>query len=120
MKKLCKRLLLLTPMIVFITACSSKFETILFSLVPHPQVPTERPYNIKQVEFINPRDGTKLVGELTYPTTSKHFPAFVLVSGHLLGEPPADRDYEITGHKYFLVISHLLSMRGYALCGIAL
>ena len=101
------------PAMALIAACSGRFESALFSLVPHPQEPKERPYNIKLVEFINSRDGAKLKGELTYPATDEHFHALILVSGHS-DEPPAGRDYDITGHKYFLVISHLLTMRGYA------
>jgi pimeloyl-ACP methyl ester carboxylesterase len=99
---------------VLISACSNTIDNILFSLVPHPQEPKVRPYNIKQVEFVNSQDGTKLSGELTYPAEGEYFPAFVLISGHSGGEPPAGRDSIITGHKYFLVISHLLTIRGYA------
>ncbi len=102
------------PIVGLLTACSSTFDEVLFSLVSHPQEPKERLYNIKKVEFINPRDGTKLVGELTYPAHGERFPALVLVSGHSGGEPPAGRDNDIAGHKYFLVISHLLTLRGYA------
>ena len=94
--------------------CRSAVERILFSLVSHPQTPTERPYIVKEVVFINPHDGTKIAGELTYPSTGDSFPAFVLVSGHEAGEPGTGRNCDITGHKYFLVISHLLTMRGYA------
>ena len=97
-----------------LTACSSVSDEILFKLVPHPQVPKERPYTIEQVDFSNRHDGTILAGELTYPHFGKDFPGVVLISGHESGAPPASRDYIITGHEYFLVISHLLTLRGYA------
>ncbi|PWI34292.1 hypothetical protein DI392_04045 [Vibrio albus] len=97
-----------------LTACSGSFDELLFSLTPHPQEPKERPYITKPVEFTNPRDGTQLSGELTYPRSGSHFPAFVLISGHEDGAPPADKNYHITGHKYFLVISDLLTKHGYA------
>ncbi len=100
--------------VCLLAACSSAFDNLLFSLVPRPQEPKDRPYEIKEVEFINPRDGTKLAGEITYPSSGDKFPAFVLISGHEDGTPPAGRDYEITGHKYFFVISDLLTRRGYA------
>lgn len=107
--------LITIPLVIFITACNSKLEALLISLIPHPQVPKERSYIIQQVEFINTIDGTKLAGELTYPSKGKCFSALVLVSGHSLDEPPAGRDYQIKGHKFFLVISHLLTLRGYAI-----
>lgn len=108
-----KRAFVPITIIGLLTACSSTFDSILFSLVKHPQHPKERLYEIREVEFTNPWDDTKLAGELTYPSTGDVFPGIVLVSGHD-GGPPADRNDEITGHKYFLVISDLLTKRGYA------
>jgi len=110
----CRAKSMVVLMMVLLVACSSKFENIIFSLVPRPQEPGERSYNIKQVEFINPRDGIRLSGEITYPRFGMNFTALVLVSGTTAGEPPYARDSYITGHKYFLVISHLLTKRGYA------
>ncbi len=108
-----KRAFVPITIIGLLTACSSTFDSILFSLVKHPQHPKERLYEIREVEFTNPWDDTKLAGELTYPSTGDVFPGIVLVSGHD-GGSPADRNNEITGHKYFLVISDLLTKRGYA------
>ncbi|WP_434341070.1 alpha/beta hydrolase family protein [Motilimonas cestriensis] len=104
----------LLPLVRLLSACSNALDNILFDLVPHPQEPQERQYNIRQVEFVNPTDGTLLAGELTYPTEGESFPAVVLISGHESGAPPASRNDEIAGHQYFLVISHLLTQRGYA------
>lgn len=104
----------LIPLVGMLTACSSSLDRALFSLVPHPQEPEKRPYEVEEVEFINLYDGTRIAGELTYPHAEGSFPGVVLVSGHIGGEPPAGRNYEITGHKYFLVIAHLLTERGYA------
>ncbi len=106
--------MILLPMVAFLAACSSAFDSVLFRLVHHPQEPGPRPYTVREAEFVNARDGIRLAGELTYPASGEPFPALVLVSGHSGGEPPADRDNYITGHKYFLVISHLLTLRGYA------
>ncbi|QIL88689.1 hypothetical protein GNX18_02055 [Microbulbifer sp. SH-1] len=47
------------------------FDELLFKLVPRPQEPSERLYNIVQVKFINPWHGTELSGELTYPAEGK-------------------------------------------------
>ena len=105
--------ILLFPLAALLASCNSKFDDFLFSTIPHPQEPEERPYIVKPVEFINPRDGTKLSGELTYPANGKIFNAFVLIAGES-GNPPPNRDNHVTGHNYFLVISHLLTMRGYA------
>ncbi|WNO07759.1 alpha/beta hydrolase family protein [Teredinibacter sp. KSP-S5-2] len=105
--------LLLVP-IGILAACSNSFDNMIISLVPRPQAPKERPYQIREIEFNNPQDGIKIAGELTYPSTGNDFPAFVLISGHEDGASPANRNSEITGHKYFLVISDLLTKRGYA------
>ena len=73
--------------VVLLAACSSTFENVLFSLVPHPKEPKERHYEIKQVSFTNSRDSITIAGELTFPSTGKNFPAVILVSGHE-GEAP--------------------------------
>ncbi len=100
--------------ISLLTACNSGLNNLAFTLVPHPQEPTKRFYEIRDISFTNDMDGTVIAGELTYPYGARNFCAIVLVSGHQINEPPAKRNYEITGHKYFLVLSHLLTQRGYA------
>jgi len=97
-----------------ISSCSSTIDNIIVNMVPRPQEPTDRPYKVREVQFINRGDGTRISGELTYPASGESFPALVLISGTASNEPPFDRNSEITGHKYFLVISDLLTKRGYA------
>ncbi len=106
--------LLVTLTCCFMSACSNQLDTALFSLVPHPQVPGQRAYAIEQVAIINNKDGIMLAGELTFPADGKAKAGLVLVSGHQDGVAPALRDNAITGHKYFLVLSDLLTRRGYA------
>jgi len=105
--------ILYLPLLSLLTACSTMVDSFFINLVPHPQTPRERNYVVKEIEITNPRDGTKIAAELTYPETEKAVPAFVLISG-TNGKIPYGKDSEITGHKYFLVISHLLTNRGYA------
>jgi len=85
-----------------ISACSSTIDNVIVNMVPRPQEPTDRPYVIREVGFINPADGTRIAGELTYPASGKSFPALVLISGAAANQPPFDRNSEITGHKFFL------------------
>lgn len=54
----------------------------------------------------------RLAGELTVPAGDGAFPALVLVPG--TGANQRDCEYPGTGHKHFLVLSHLMTMQGYA------
>ena len=87
-----------------LASCSNAIDGFFIRMVSHPQEPKQRHYTVREIAIINPSDGTRLAGELTYPSTGKNFIAFVLISGHAAGQPPADRNSVITGHKYFLVI----------------
>jgi len=98
----------------FVSSCSNTIDNIIVNMVPHPQEPTERSYKVREVQFLNPGDGTRIAGELTYPASGESFPALVLISGTAANEPPFGRNAEITGHKYFLVISDMLTKLGYA------
>lgn len=62
---------IILPFAGLLASCSSMFDELLFKLVPRPQEPSERLYNIVQVKFINPWHGTELSGELTYPAEGK-------------------------------------------------
>ncbi|MCG8613290.1 MAG: alpha/beta hydrolase [Pseudomonadales bacterium] len=106
--------LLASLLTCILTACSTSFEKLLFATVDHPQEPTKRGYVIKDVSFENAGDGIRISGELTYPTDKNIIASVVLISGHEAGKPPATKDDIITGHKYFLTLSHLLTERGYA------
>lgn len=99
---------------VFLVGCSRGLEDYLVSMVARPQEPAVRPYQIKEIKINNPVSGNVIAGELTYPPGNSSYPALVLISGRDNGSPAVGRDYEVAGHNYFLVISHLLTMRGYA------
>lgn len=92
---------LIVLLFVMLTGCSDSENNM-----------TSRPP--KSVKFTNPWDNTELSGEITYPNTRGEFKTIILISGHSGGEPPAKRDNEIEGHKYFLVLSRLLAAKGYA------
>lgn len=67
------------------------------------------PYTSEIIEFKNVEDGIALRGTLTYPETeSKSYPAVVLMHG----TGRHGRDYEVYGHKTFLVIADYLSRNG--------
>jgi pimeloyl-ACP methyl ester carboxylesterase len=99
-----------------LTACSGTINGFLISFVDRPQEPKERPYVVEQVCFSS-EDGTVLAGELTYPNGKGPFKALVLVSGYGSSHEPADRDSymgKLVNHKPFLVLSDLMTKRGYA------
>jgi len=80
--------------------------------VKRPQEP-ERPYpydetdiNFKNVESKE----VTLAGTLTTPKGEGPFPAVILISG----SGPNDRDAQIFGHKYFLVLADYLTRSGIA------
>lgn len=78
---------------------------------PRPQTPKPPfPYTVRQVEYENPVDKTKLAGELTVPEGTGPHPAVLLVTG----SGAQDRDETIFGHKPFLVIADHLTRRGIA------
>ena len=76
------------------------------------QTPTPPyPYEEKEVEFVNKKDGTKLAGTVTYPKGQGPFPAAILVSG----ATPHNRDEEgMGGHRFFHVLADDLTKRGIA------
>lgn len=100
-----------------IVGCSNMVDKFVVGLMPRPQEPKVRPYVVRQVTFPAGDEGVKLAGELTYPEGNGPFTTLVLVHGHFVGYPPADRNVDLgteVGHKTFLVLSHLMTMRGCA------
>ncbi len=79
--------------------------------INRPQTPKAPfPYEVKEVEYINPKSGLKLAGTLTLPENTKSCPAVVLISG----SGAQDRDETLFGHKPFLVIADYLTRHGIA------
>ena len=75
--------------------------------------PLESPitYKSETVEFINVEDSIVLRGTLTYPDSdSQSYPALVLMHG----SGRHGRDYDVYGHKPFLVMADYLSRNGIA------
>lgn len=76
-----------------------------------PQEPvTPYPYTEEQVTYKNEKAGLKFAGTLTKPTSGKHFPAVLLISG----SGSQDRNSELMGHKPFLVLADYLTRQGIA------
>lgn len=68
-------------------------------------------YSVEEIKFENREHHINLEGTLTLPkgTGLKKFPVVILISG----SGPQNRDYEIYGHKPFLVISDYLTNKGF-------
>ena len=79
-------------------------------VVPRPQNPRKRPYQVREVMFPGGDDGITLAGELTLPSKGGPFPAVVLISGAW----PGDRNMSVDRHKPFLVLSDHLTRHGHA------
>lgn len=95
-----------------LTACSSYIDSFVIDMVPRPQEPKSRPYVVREVQFSGGAHDVILAGELTVPIGAGPFPALVLVAGS--GANSRNCEYPDTGHKHFLVLSHLMTMHGYA------
>lgn len=68
-----------------------------------------KPYKSETIEFENDEDSIALRGTLTYPDSeSESYPAVVLMHG----TGKHGRDYNVYGHKPFLVIADYLSRNG--------
>ena len=76
-----------------------------------PQTPKPPfPYLQREARFKSVADGTQFAGTLTLPKGGKKVPAVVLISG----SGAQDRNCDIVGHKYFLVIADYLTRQGIA------
>lgn len=76
-----------------------------------PQTPQPPyPYDVRDVEFENPRDTVRLAGTLTTPRDVTAAPAVVLISG----SGPQDRDETIVEHRPFHVLADHLTRNGIA------
>ena len=82
--------------------------------VNRPQEPKPPyPYKTRDVSFDNPAAHATFAGTLTYPTTykaGKRVPVVLMVTG----SGAQNRDEELFGHKYFLVIADYLARHGIA------
>jgi pimeloyl-ACP methyl ester carboxylesterase len=75
-----------------------------------PQRPdSPRPYHVEKVTFRG-AGGVELTGILSRPVGEGPFPGVVLVHG----SGPANRDYEIRGHRFFQVLADYLTRHGTA------
>lgn len=74
----------------------------------HPEPPF--PYAIDEVTFRNADDDIELSGTLSHPKGEGPFPGVVL----LHGSGAHERDYEMSGHKPFLVLADHLTRQGIA------
>lgn len=83
-------------------------ETVPAARPQHPVPPF--PYVTEEVTFQSESPGVLLVGTLTIPDGPGPHPAVVLVSG--TGDN--DRDYEVYGHRPFLVLADYLTRNGVA------
>ncbi|NRA22489.1 MAG: alpha/beta fold hydrolase [Oceanospirillaceae bacterium] len=81
----------------------------MVNLMGREQDPTDRPYQIEQIQFTG-GSGVTLAGELTMPNTGGPFKTVVLVSG----SGPQDRNEAVVGHRPFLVWSDHLTRAGFA------
>jgi hypothetical protein len=68
------------------------------------------PYRAEEVSYENVKDGVKLAGTLTSPSTGGPFPAVLLITG----SGPEDRDEKIFSHRPFLVLADHLTRKGIA------
>lgn len=84
-------------------------DTPLFKNRPQNPVPP-LPYSSENVKIENAGAGIKLAGTLTIPENVKNPPAVILVSG----SGAQNRNMDIMGHSYFLVIADYLTRNGYA------
>ena len=98
--------------LIFLGSCidqSKQEETDAATYFRNKPLVSPIPYKSENIEFKNIEDGTELQGTLTYPTTkSKSFPAVVLMHGSGRNV----RDYNVYGHKSFLVMADYLSRNG--------
>ena len=67
-------------------------------------------YRVKEVSFINEKEGNTLTGTLTIPKGKGPFPAMVLVSG----SGQENRDEELMNHRPFWVIADYCARHGVA------
>ncbi len=83
-------------------------EKITMNRPQEPKPPF--PYKSEDVTYQNTAQGVTLAGTLTLPDSGGPFPAAVLITG----SGPENRDEELFGHKFFLVIADYLTRRGIA------
>lgn len=76
-----------------------------------PQEPKRPfPYNEEEVEYLNTKADIKIAATLTFPNSKDPLPAVLLIPG----SGQQERNWEISGHKPFLVLADYLTRHGIA------
>ena len=100
--------------LILLGSCGNQSEKENFDAATYfrnKPLKTPIPYKSELVEFTNEADSILLKGTLTYPDTeADSYPAVVL----LHGTGKSGRDYNVYGHKTFLVIADYFSRNGIA------
>jgi uncharacterized protein len=80
-------------------------------VLKRPQEPKRPfPYNEEDVQYVNKKAGIKIAATLTLPHSENLLPAVLLIPG----SGQQKRNWEIAGHKPFLVLADYLSRHGIA------
>ena len=80
-------------------------------LYKRPQEPVAPyPYYTQEVRFNNIKDSVSLSGTFTRPASPGKYPVVVMLSG----SGPQNRDEEMAGHKFFLVLADYFARNGIA------
>ena len=80
-------------------------------LYKRPQEPKPPyPYYTQEVSFNNIKDSVSLSGTFTRPSSPGKYPVVVMLSG----SGPQNRDEEMAGHKFFLVLADYFARNGIA------
>ncbi len=80
-------------------------------ILQRPQEPKKPfPYNEEEVEYLNKKAGIKIAATLTFPDSKNPLPAVLLIPG----SGQQKRNWEVSGHKPFLVLADYLTRHGIA------
>ncbi len=80
-------------------------------VLQRPQEPKKPfPYNEEEVEYLNKKAGIKIAATLTFPNSKNPLPAVLLIPG----SGQQKRNWEVSGHKPFLVLADYLTRHGIA------
>ncbi len=94
-----------------VALAAAQNPSALATPVARPQYPRAPfPYDEVEAAIVNGADGTRLAGTLTLPRGEGPFPTVLLLSG----AGAQDRDYNVLGHRFFLVLADHLTRQGIA------
>ncbi len=80
-------------------------------LLQRPQEPKKPfPYNEEEVVYLNKKAGIKIAATLTFPDSKNPLPAVLLIPG----SGQQKRNWEVSGHRPFLVLADYLTRHGIA------